>query len=285
MGKSLNVLISALFVLGSLVILSANGSSGSIGDLLVLQDIDGYKFMGKGGGKGSGMISATGHFNEDHQDESYGALYFSGGNEIGVKVEVTQHAGGDSDKWLLHEVDISFRNYYGIPSLTYDFETIAGNTILISSVAGYSYRWLSGNKVVVIAYTDLEMKKPQPTEIVRAYLAKHPSTLPPMTLTDLRSAEYKTTWIKDEMERRLWLCDKWLTQIGKADLYKILSTVTDDMGVFLDYRQKYYGISGKDDKMVLIGYLTAKGETSIKNKLAGYRAWWNANKTKAINLP
>jgi hypothetical protein len=57
------------------------------------------------------------------------------------------------------------------------------------------------------------------------------------------------------------------------------------MSVFLDYRQKYFGISGKDDKLALMGHLSAKDETSIKNKLTGYRAWWNVNKARVINLP
>jgi hypothetical protein len=57
------------------------------------------------------------------------------------------------------------------------------------------------------------------------------------------------------------------------------------MVVFLDYREKYYGIKGRDEKSALSRYLTAKDGTSIKSKLTEYKTWWSVNKTKAINLP
>ncbi len=39
-----------------------------------------------------------------------------------------------------------------------------------------NYRWISGNKVIMLEYHDTGMTKPEPIEAVRAYLAKHPST-------------------------------------------------------------------------------------------------------------
>jgi hypothetical protein len=45
------------------------------------------------------------------------------------------------------------------------------------------------------------------------------------------------------------------------------------------------GMSSKDDGLALMGYLSARDETSIKNKLAGYKSWWSVNKTGSINLP
>jgi hypothetical protein len=171
-----------------------------------------------------------------------------------------------------------------MPGDSYAGVKVDGNTIFEFGSGGWDYRWLSGNKVIVIEYTDLQMTKP---EIVRAYLAKHPSTLPPMTLPDLRSAEYKTTWIKDEMQRRLWLCDKWLTQVrlGKAELNKILDTLVKNMFVFLDHREKYYGLTAKNEKIAVVGYLGAKNEVGIKGKLTEYKNWWNINKAKSIHLP
>lgn len=120
---------------------------------------------------------------------------------------------------------------------------------------------MSGSKVIVINYTDLEMKKPQPMEIVQAYLAMHRSTLLPMRLVELRSAENKTVWIQDEMDRRLWLCDKWFLQVqmGKVEMNGALRTIVKSLNVFLDYREKYYGMNAKDEKIGLTGYLEKGG--------------------------
>ena len=89
------------------------------------------------------------------------------------------------------------------------------------------------------------------------------------------------------MERRLWLCGKWFVHLesDRSKLNSTLKTTVDHIAVFLNYRDKYYGISAKDDGLVLMGYLSAENETGIKSKLTEYRIWWNANKTKAINLP
>jgi hypothetical protein len=89
------------------------------------------------------------------------------------------------------------------------------------------------------------------------------------------------------MERRLWLCDKWFlqVQIGKVQVNDALRTTVDCMIVFLDYREKYYGVSSKDEKAVVYGYLSANDGTSIKNKLTEVKSWWNVNKTRSINLP
>jgi hypothetical protein len=146
---------------------------------------------------------------------------------------------------------------------------------------------MSGNKVIRIEYTDLEMRKPEPLEVVKAYMEKHPSTLPPITATIQRSAEGITIWVKDEMDRRLWLGDKWFLQIqmSKAELTEALQAIVKSMNVFLDYREQYYNISGKEEKELLSKYLEANDGTAIKNKLTEYKTWWSVNKTKSINLP
>jgi len=83
------------------------------------------------------------------------------------------------------------------------------------------------------------------------------------------------------MDRRLWLCDKWFEQLqlGKTDQKTALQEAVRSMNVFLDYREKYYGVKAVDEKTTLQGYLDAKDETSIKNKLAEYKTWWTANKS------
>ena len=184
----------------------------SISDYLILQDIGDYKFKtqtkdfitgqprtipGYSTRTAPGILAGTDHFDVDHDDKTYETKYVNRTIGLGVEVQVTKHAGSDSDKWLLHEVERDFRNYYGLSDNSYIVKQIDGNTILAVGAGGWTYRWLSGSKVVHISYTDLMMEKPQPLEVVKAYLAKHPSTLPPMTLKELRSTENKTKWIKD----------------------------------------------------------------------------------------
>jgi hypothetical protein len=261
--------------------------ASSSADFLIKQDIGNYKFLGKGGGgQGSGLLSSTGHFNKDHADESYRGSYIDRPQRIGLKIEVTQHTGSDSDKWLRHEIDSSFRDYLGIPSSSYTPRQVDGQTILVNSVGGRSYRWLSGNKLIAISYRGSLRTIPEPMEVVQAYLVKHPSTLSAINLAQLRSTENKTTWIKDEMDRRLWLCDKWFMQLQlrKVEEKQVYQESVKSMNIFLDYREKYYGMKAADEKNLLVGYLNTNNGTGIKAKLDEYKKWWVVNKEKAISL-
>ena len=240
----------------------------------------------------SGVVSGADHF-QDHADTTYKLMYIDDSDvKPSPEVEVTQHAGVDSDKWLLHELDRNFRNYYGMPSNSYAMRIINGNTIMAVRTGGGEYQWLSGNKVIYISYTDLQLTKPEPLEVVQAYLSKFPSSLPNITSTDLRTSENKTKWIKDEMERRLWLCDKWSMQLqlGKVSQTDMLNALVENMTIFLNYRQKYLGQyvekENTADKEItaLSAYLTANDGTSIKAKLTEYKTWWSANKSKSISL-
>jgi hypothetical protein len=98
------------------------GIAQSISEHLILQDIGQYKldkpekiFAGEppiGGPRTydiAGVIKATGHF-PDHTDKTYEVMYIGGNGLPSPTVEVTVHAGGDSDKWLLHEVEDSYRS-------------------------------------------------------------------------------------------------------------------------------------------------------------------------------
>jgi hypothetical protein len=285
MGATMKKIIIAMLAVMSLV-WSSKGYSQNPSDYLVCQDIGAFKKYGCACGTGAGLLVPVDHFGEDHHDTSCTVIYHSMTQRMGIDVEVTQHSGNDSDKWLLHELDAEFRNYYGIPGDSYAVVPIDGNTVLEFGSAGWDYRWINGNNVIKIDYQDAQMTKPEPLEIVKAYLAKHPSTLSPLTLSGLRSTENKTTWIKDEMERRLWLCDKWFyqLQLKKADEKEVYKESVKSMNIFLDYREKYYGVKASDEKNLLTSYLSANNGTSIKAKLTEYKDWWSANKDKGINL-
>ena len=66
----------SIFILA--IALPEVGLTTNLADYLIIQDIGQYKYMGKGGGLGSGIISATGHFSLDHTDESNGSMYSFG---------------------------------------------------------------------------------------------------------------------------------------------------------------------------------------------------------------
>ena len=140
--------------------------------------------------------------------------------------------------------------------------------------------------VVRIEYTDLTGMKPEPLEVVRAYLGKFPSSI---TFSDaeIKNRTHTGQWIQDEMDRRLWLCDKWFLQVqmGKVELNDALQTIVKWLNVFPDYREKYYGVAKSDEKSAVWGFLDKNDGTSIKNKLTEYKNWWNVNKTRSINLP
>jgi hypothetical protein len=271
-----------------LLLIPSLGFSQDLTNYLILNDIGGYKYRPKQTSElygNSGVLTSADHFIMDHDDITYATRYVHPTTITGVSVQVTQHAGGDSDKWLLHEVERGFRRGDYEENMTpARFRNIDGNNIFYSGLGGGTYRWISNNVVVNIEYVDLYRQKPEPLEVVRAYLAKFQSTMATITIDNA----HNENWIKDEMERRLWLCDKWLQQLdeGKTDQYKALSAVVDNhLEVFLDYREKYYGISAGEEKQALYGYLQALNEKEIRKKLTEYKQWWAENKTNPINLP
>ena len=61
-------------------------------------------------------------------------------------------------------------------------------------------------------------------------------------------------WIKEEMERRLWLCEMWFQHLdeGKSELYETLQEVVDySLKEFLNYREKYYKKNAEKEKRAL----------------------------------
>jgi len=284
-----NFILILAVTIGVITVPVVDLSAQQISEYLIVGDINDFKASkNPSGGVGPGILAMTDHFFSDHSDMNYRISYYDIAIRSGASVQVTQHEGVDSDSWLAHEIEIEFRNYYGLPGNSYVVRTINNQIVLAAGIGGWLYRWLSGNKVVNIEYTDLQMTKPEPLAIVEAYLEKYPSTLAPLTSSELRTDQSKIKWIKDEMERRLWLCDKWFLryQEGKIGIEETLRRVVDDhLDVFLNFRGKYFGIDSSDDKGALIGWRAANNSDAIKTKLEEYKQWWIANKKSSINLP
>ena len=279
------IILTLLFT--SLICIS-NGYSQNPSDYLICEDIGGFKKYGCSCGNGPGILGPTGHFGEDHKDISCDVTYHIMPLRLAVKVEVTQHAGGDSDKWLLHEVEDSYRDdemeTLGLLTKGAILRKIDGNRVFWIGLGGGTFMWLNNNVVIRVSYRSLQGGKPEPLEVVQAYLQKFSPTIPSALVLDRTHDE---EWIKDEMERRLWLCDKWFLQlqVGKAELSDTVQSTVKHLNVFLDYREKYYGINARDEKIGLNSYLLNRDGTGIKNKLTQYKTWWSVNKTKSINLP
>ena len=294
------VKIAIAFICAFALVTKMSLHAQEVSDYLVTGDIGDYKFitqmkdfitgeikpkLGYRTRISPGVLAGADHFDLDHDDTTYETDYINKTIRLAVDVQVTQHAGGDSDKWLLHEVERGFRRGDYEENMTpARFRNIEGSNIFYSGLGGGTYRWISNYVVVNIEYVDLYRQEPEPLEVVRTYLAKFPSTIATITIDNAHNEK----WIKDEMERRLWLCDKWFQQLdeGKIEQYKVLSAVINDhLKVFLDYREKYYGISAGEDKQILYGYLQTLNEKEIRKKLTEYKQWWAENKTKPINLP
>src|SRR5574340_117955 len=58
----------------------------------------------------SGTLAGADHFSLDHTDTTYETDYQSDALKLGANVQVTRHAGGESDKWLLHEIEDRYRD-------------------------------------------------------------------------------------------------------------------------------------------------------------------------------
>jgi hypothetical protein len=273
-------------------------------DYLILQDIGPYKLdkpekkfpgIAPSGGpeiynNSPGIVGPADHFSLDHTDTTYKTMYIGGNGTSSPTVFVTKHAGSDSDKWLLHEIEDGYRdsdNLNATVDTNVQIRTISGkNVYFIGIYGGKSYTWISsGNVVVEVSCASCPNTRPEPLEVVQAYLAKHSSTIT-LTDSDLKSQAHSIQWIKDEMDRRLWLCDKWFMQLQlrKVDEKQVYQESVKSMNIFLDYREKYYGIKAIDEKNLIAGYLNTNNGTGIKAKLKEYKDWWVVNKDKAISL-
>ena len=221
---------------------------------------------------------------------TYRTEYQSEELDMGMVVEVTKHPDPpDSIKWLLHEVERGFRdtdNMEAWPDEDSMVRVVENNRIFFYGGGVIGYRWTSNNIVVNIQYTNLSGPKPEPLDVVKAYLAKLPSSII-FTNDEFKAKPHNEQWVKTEMDRRLWLCDKWFyqLQLGKAKLEDVLQASVKNMEVFLNYREKYYGIPAQNEKQLLWGYRDKNDGTSIKAKLKEYKDWWNINKDKTITLP
>lgn len=273
-----------IILLLTMGLMSKMAYSQDIGAYLILTDIGKYQKITKGGPSGN-ILAATGHFSLDHIDKSFEVAYINDADELWIDVQVTVHAGAESDQWLLHEAEDAYRGStyggkLGRLSESASLRNTEGNN-WIFDWGNVNYRWISNNVVVDIHYVDLQGTKPEPLEIVKAYLAKFPSTI---DANKVLESGHDVLWIKNEMARRMWLCGKWdmAFQTGKTAEKEMLSEIVEHLNVFLDYRDKYYGVPAKAEKRRLSDYKYQNNGTGIRETYKGLKTWWEANKAEPI---
>lgn len=190
-------------------------------------------------------------------------------------VEIREH---ESTKWLLHDLEGNIRHTalageLGRLSQGAGLKEIDGLSVFHLG-EGY-YWWPHENLTVQVACWTAE-----PAEILRAYLAKWPPTLPAgFALSD-------EAWLKDEMTRLLECADGWFAQYasGSADLPLTLTWVKNQLEQFLRYRTLYFGLEADAGLMALSEALRDRDETALRLQLSEYRQWWEANRARAIVL-
>lgn len=286
------VIVSMLF--------NSSAMSAEIGDYLILKDIGIFKlskpekflagFPPIGGTRTfDGAVAVSDHFDEDHSDTTYEVGYYDFSETYySPTVRVTQHAGGESDKWLLHEMEgvlrSSEKDKLGKRSNSAGFRRVGTADIFVENI---SYYWISGKITVFIECMSLTNDRKAPLPVVQAYLDKYPPTLPP-NYKVFNTPAHDDVWIKDEMTRRLWLAEKWLAISRPNDPKKSIDTlenVVESMSVFLDYRYRYYRhklfrrASALDkEKNMLLQFANNGDEKGLRVKLSEYQRWWDLKK-------
>ncbi len=102
MKKALTVLI--------IILVFPTSVMASISDYLIETNIGSFiASKNPSEGVGRGILAGADHFGLDHDDFTFRISYFNLQADFGLRIQVTQHAGSDSDQWLLHEVEDAFR--------------------------------------------------------------------------------------------------------------------------------------------------------------------------------
>ena len=77
------------------------------------------------------------------------------------------------------------------------------------------------------------------------------------------------------------MCDKWFYK--KADEKHVREEPVQSMNVFLNYREKYFGVEAAGEKKLLASYLKSNNGAEIKAKLTEYKKWWAMNKDSVVS--
>jgi hypothetical protein len=161
------------------MLFSSSALCAGVTDYLILQDIGSFNldkpekmFAGESPSGGprtfNGAVAVSGHFDADHIDTTYEVMYFDFSRTYySPTVKVSQHAGADSDKWLLHEMEGVLRapekDKLGRRDIGAAYRKVGTAEIFKN---GPNYYWISNNITVEIECMNLKIKQ-EPMQLSR----------------------------------------------------------------------------------------------------------------------
>jgi len=275
-----------------------------VSDYLVLENIGPYKQAPKSEFMGIEFQSdkrnlrevdiTTERFTDEFGEtyKSYKTRYHSNSVSPFIVVEVKEYTFSD---WTVnHKMQYPFRdkNKERIGLSLPEAQVISIDGTYILSIKGKRYSWSRGNKIIDITCPETDCSEIEPTEIIHAYLQKFPAAqrLPFGWIRDVLGPDQTRRWIHDEMSFRLSSANFRFQDV----LPKEMAVVVDHLVVFLDFRERYFGIPSEAEKQDLIQCCLPKEEdtagihlerrSELAKRIQEYQRWWEKARFIEIKL-
>jgi hypothetical protein len=237
-------------------------------------------------------LEAVGHPVTD-QDRHVRTSYIDAENRVVVEAVVSQY--GDPT-WLAHEFEGQYRT---APGFSENLTIVGGSgsrrfVLLYSSTlnSGGVVGWLSAQATIVeieFTYRRNGQAAEVPDEVVDAYLALYPSSLPD-SVAD--TPEHHTEWIRNEMQRILEYAkrDHTAGRLGEVERW---------LKRFAEFRQRFYGtgsakqfefdrianaLGGEGTEEIGIA-AEAERLAWLGERLAEFEVWWTVHQNDPVLLP
>lgn len=222
---------------------------GRAADLLIVNNIDGYApdmtTLSEGLPGTDGLVPYIGS-----------GLTYRGAEDT-VRVEVREYADAS---WLAHNVEGQLRHTAGGGRLGELSETAVvadGGALCLNGVDSRCW-WVNGSRVVAVSGG-------APQQVMSAYLKSLPPTASAFTADD--------AWAHDEMARLLDGARRRLELSAQSGERDQLPWINRELGTFLQYRDKYYGVAATDERLQLSKALQEQDDALLHSKLAEYQDW------------
>jgi hypothetical protein len=279
------------------------GSPRADSQVLILEDIGPYTWGGRHNIiPGFTALGITGR-RPATGDQKLETSYRDRSREIGVQVTISTH---ENPTWVLHELEGMYRPHFD-ERFSEGMSLIGGPgtrrfqlVMTFREAVSGSVAWLSGESTVV--HIDFTLRGANrthevPTEVVDAYLALYPSSLPD-SIQD--TPEHHTDFIRKEFERILAYAARDLA-VGQAGAEQAELSALDVekwMTNFATYREFYFKVgSGEEFRSEVLEARiknTPPGEHNVdyakhfdwlEARLSEFQTWWAAHQNDPVQLP
>jgi hypothetical protein len=285
-------------------------ASGVEAPQLLLHDIGPFRWIGRSedAERGyTGILTGSGRLGNS-EDRTRRTSYADRSREFFVDVVISSYA---DSTWVLHELEARYRSitggFSGRVSVVEEPLRRRLQFVADSRVGpGGSIAWLSGESTLVRIQFDVagaDQPPMIPAEIVEAYLALYPSSLP-TSVAD--TSEENARWLRDEMRRLLEYAPRDLgfarivptdpTQAYRRDFWRdqLIRWLTE----FAELRERFYGVGDADalkDELLRAQLTDINPDTQkldldkyldrLEAKLTEFQAWWAAHQNDPVQLP